>query len=180
MTVKEFALYQLHWLIRRDPWVQNLFLAAGVSLDEMAERIIAIWNFDDFSKLTEEQTTYYEGLLGLTTDRTIPLEDRRGVVQAAWNGGQKPTLEAILGICDAWEGSGVVATYADGALNLAFNGEAGVPANLDALQDAIAAIIPAHIIINYSFKYLLIRDIHLVKTIAEVEALELNNFAGGG
>lgn len=179
MTVKEFALNQLHWIIRRDPWVQEIFTAAGVTLDEMAERIIAIWNFDDFSKLTEEQVLYYETLLGLTTDGSVPLADRRAAVQATWNGGQRPSLESIQAICDSWEAGGVDASYSDGELTLVFQGSLGVPANLSTLQAAISTIVPAHIVINYSFLYLLIQDLHEVKTLTEMDSLTLNLFAGG-
>ena len=40
MTVKEFALRQLHWMVQNDPWVQEIFLAGGESLDQLAERIL--------------------------------------------------------------------------------------------------------------------------------------------
>lgn len=179
MTVKEFALNQLHWIIRRDPWVQEIFLTAGVTLDEMADRILAIWNFDDFSKLTAAQAAYYESLLGLPIDVSAPLSDRRAAIQAAWNGGQAPSLESIQGVCNAWELGGIEVSYADGVLTLDFMGGTGIPSNLDTLKETITAMVPAHIIIDYAFRYLLIRDIHLVKTLAEMETIELNNFAGG-
>ena len=55
MTVKEWALRQIHWMLQEDPWVQEIFLAAGASLDDMAERILAVYNFIDFSKLNLDQ-----------------------------------------------------------------------------------------------------------------------------
>lgn len=180
MTVKEFALRQLHWIIRKDPWVQNLFNSAGVSLDEMAERIVAIWNFDDFEKITAEQCAYYESLLGIKTDLTVPLDERRAAVQAAWRGGQTPTLQAIQSICDAWEVGGVAVSYEPGELILSFQSGTGTPKNLDQLEKSIATVVPAHLIITYIYRYLLIRDIHNVKTLTEMEAIELDNFAGGG
>ena len=97
MTVKEYALRQLHWIVRRDPWVREIFLAAGVSLDEMAERIVAIYNFDNFAALTAAQCAYYEGL---RPDQIIYLNP----------GPEMPLDEAIritgghrLVICDAIE-----------------------------------------------------------------------------
>lgn len=178
MTVKEYALSQLHWIVRKDPWVRDLFLAAGASLDQMAERIVAIWNFDDFSALTAEQCAYYEGLLGLPTDPATSLADRRAAIQAAWNGGQPATLEAIQSACDAWEAGGIACSYEPGTLTLDFIGTTGIPANLDTLKKTIEAMVPAHIIVEYAFSYLLIRDIHLVKTLTEMEALTLDQFAG--
>ena len=55
----------------------------------------------------------------------------------------------------------------------------GIPENLDTLQAVIESLVPAHIIIIYEFNYLLIRDIHLVKTLAEMDALTLDKFGGG-
>lgn len=176
MTVKEYALNQLHWIVRKDPWVQNIFLAAGVSLDEMAERIVAIYNFDDFAQLTAEQCAYYEKLLGLPTDPATSLADRRAAVQAAWNGGQPATLEAIQSACDAWEAGGIACSYEPGTLTLDFMGGTGVPANLATLQETIEAMVPAHVIVQYLFNYLLIRDVQGM-TLAEMNATTLENFA---
>ena len=87
MTVKEWALRQIHWMLQEDPWVQEIFLAAGASLDTMAERILAVYNFIDFSKLNLEQVRYYEWLLGLEKRRNQSLDDRRAAIQAA---GRRP------------------------------------------------------------------------------------------
>ena len=63
MTVKEFALRQLHWMVQNDPWVQEIFLAGGESLDQLAERILAISRFDNFELLNRAQVEYYEKIL---------------------------------------------------------------------------------------------------------------------
>lgn len=179
MTVKEYALEQLHWLIRRDPWVREIFLAAGAQLDALAERILAIYHFDDFSNLTLAQVNYYEKILGLPTDSSQSLEDRRAAIQAAWNIAQKPTVEALQAVCDAWESGGIIVEYEPGTVHLHFIGAVGVPANLDALKRAIGATVPAHLIVDYDFRYLLIREVHQVMTLAEMNETPLNHFAGG-
>lgn len=33
LLVKEWALKKLHWMIQKDPWVQEIMVAAGLSLD---------------------------------------------------------------------------------------------------------------------------------------------------
>lgn len=176
MTVKEFALNQLHWIVRRDPWVRNIFLAAGVSLDEMAERIVAVYNFDNFEKLTAEQCAYYESLLGLPTSPATPLADRRAAIQAAWNGGSPPNLASIQSACDAWEPGGIECSYLPGKLTLDFVSGIGIPENLDTLKETIEAMVPAHVIIEYLFNYLLIRDVQGM-TLAEMNATTLDQFA---
>ena len=84
MTVKEFALRQLHWMVQNDPWVQEIFLAGGESLDQLAERILAISRFDNFELLNRAQVEYYEKILGLPQDDNKSLDDRRAAIQAAW------------------------------------------------------------------------------------------------
>ena len=180
MTVREYALEQLHWLVRTDPWVREIFLAAGTPLDELAERILAIYNFDNFAALTAAQCAYYEGLLGLTPDDAASLEARREAIQAAWGGASKPSLETIQAICSSWPEGGVTAEYADGALTIHFSASYGVPDNVEGLQRSLRQAAPAHIDIVYDFKYLLIRDIHQVKTLEEMEDIPLGHFAGGG
>lgn len=178
MTVREFALHQLHWLVQKDPWVREIFLASGLSLDGMAERILAVYNFDDFAQLNEAQCAYYEKLLGLSPGGAT-LADRRAAIQAAWGGAAKPSLAAIQAICDSWPEGGVTASCANGVLTIRFTASYGQPANVEALQGAVEQAAPAHFAIVYDFKYLLIRDIHLVKTLAEMEAIPLSHFAGG-
>ena len=95
MTVKEFALRQLHWMVQNDPWVQEIFLAGGESLDQLAERILAISRFDNFELLNRAQVEYYEKILGLPQDDNKSLDDRRAAIQAAWQAAQKPSLATV-------------------------------------------------------------------------------------
>ena len=71
MTVKEFALRQLHWMVQNDPWVQEIFLAGGESLDQLAERILAISRFDNFELLNRAQVEYYDKILGRRNHRQL-------------------------------------------------------------------------------------------------------------
>lgn len=179
MTVKEWALRQIHWMLQEDPWVQGIFLAAGASLDTMAERILAVYNFIDFSKLNLEQVRYYEWLLGLESDETKSLDDRRAAIQAAWQAAQTPSLASIQAICDSWKDGGVIATYDPGVVHLNFQGPAGIPAGINDLKAALERHVPAHLILEYLYRYLLIKEVHEVMTLTEMDATVMNKFAGG-
>ena len=177
-TVKAYALEQLHWLVQKDPWVQAVMVAGGYSLDDMAERILSIYNADTFPALSEERCAYFERLLGLKgTGQT--LEDRRSAIQAAWLGPQKPTMSLIQSICDAWQKGGTQVKYEPGVIHIEFFGAYGTPQNLAALETALARTIPAHLRLIYSFKYLLIKEIHAVMTLAELEQKPMDSFAAG-
>ena len=47
-------------MVQSDPWVQEIFLAGGESLDQLAERILAVSRFDNFALLNRAQVEYYE------------------------------------------------------------------------------------------------------------------------
>lgn len=176
MTVKEWALRQIHWMLQEDPWVQEIFMAAGASLDTMAERILTVYNFIDFSKLNLEQVRYYEWLLGLESDEEKSLEDRRAAIQAAWQAAQTPSLESIQAICDSWRQGEVLATYDPGVVHLNFRGDPGEPVGVDNLKYALECHVPAHLILDYLYRYLLIREVHEVMTLEELETHPMNHF----
>lgn len=179
MTVKEYALGQIHWLLQKDPWGREIFLAAGAQLDQLAERIMAIYNNDNFDALTLAQIRAYEKALGLSSNEAKSLADRRAAIQAAWNVAQKPTLEGMQAICDAWQEGGILVSYEPGTLTLKFIGDVGIPANVDDLKRAVDRAVPAHIVVDYAYRYLLIKEVHEVMTIAELAETPLNSFAGG-
>lgn len=178
-TVKEYALRKLHWLIQKDPWTQAVMLAAGATLDQLAERILAIYNSADFSKLNLDQVRYYEQLLGIRSGEDKTLPDRRAAIQAAWNVAKKPSLSSIQAICDGWEKGGIIASYEPGTLTLKFIGAVGIPANVDDLKGSLEQAVPAHIIIHYAYRYLLISEVHEVLTISQMDETPMSSFAGG-
>lgn len=69
--------------------------------------------------------------------------------------------------------------FAGGRIQVTFVGDYGVPEDLQALQEAIGRTIPAHLPMDYFFRYLLIREIHQVKTLTQMQQLTLKQFAGG-
>ena len=180
MTVKEYALQQLPEFIRNDPWIQAIMLAGGEHLDQMAERILAIYNANDFDQLALKQVQYYEKIMGLSHNEGKPIADRRAAIRAKWATGQPPTLKGMQAICDAWQASGVVASYdaETQTIHLKFVGELGIPPNVADLKQAVALAAPAHLAVNYDYRYLLIKVVHNVLTIGEMNRMPLKYFAG--
>lgn len=178
MEVKEYALHQLHWKIREDPWVRAVMTAGGVPLDDLAERLIVLFNQEDFSKINDAQATYYEKLLAVDgTDKT--LEERRSSIRAAWMSNGAPTMEMIQIVCDAWKQSEVVVSYTPGSIRLTFRTIFGVPLDITALKIMVERIIPAHIVVDYDYRFWTLGEIHQRKTLAQMNAIPLNQFKGG-
>lgn len=176
MTVREYALRQIHWMLQKDPWVQEVFLAGGGVLDELAERILAISRFENFELLNREQIAYYESILGLEGNEDKPLDDRRAAIQSAWQAAQKPSLATIQAVCDGWKSGGIIASYVPGILTLKFLGEPGIPENIEDLKEAMERVVPAHLVLDYAFRYLLIREVHNVMTLGELAETPLSKF----
>lgn len=98
---------------------------------------------------------------------------------ARYRSSGKVSIETIQAVADAWRNGEVDVDFAGGRIQVTFVGDYGVPEDLQALQEAIGRTIPAHLPIDYFFRYLLIREIHQVKTLTQMQQLTLKQFAGG-
>lgn len=176
--ISAVCLKSIHWLIAKDPWTQNLFEAAGIEFDEQAQRIIDIYNYNDFDKLSVKYIEMYEWMLGITPDESKPIADRRAYIWAMWNKSTPPTKAAIQSICDAWMNGECDVDAGAGYVEITFNSVMGVPADLDTLKKALLDVLPAHLEVQWRFKYLLIEEVHGVMTIDEIQATPIGYFAG--
>lgn len=176
--IKEIALKSIHWMIAQDPWTQAIFETAGVQYDKQAQRIVDIYNSNDFDKLSVEFIRLYEALLGIDSDETKSLADRRAYIGAMWKKGAPATRSAIQSICDGWMNGECDVTAGAGYIEITFNSEMGVPTDLATLQKALLDVVPAHLEIRYNFKYLLVGEVHEVMTLAEMDATPMSYFAG--
>lgn len=179
MLVKEFALKMLHPDIRNDPWVREIFLAAGVALDKLADRILNLYYAEDFDNMSMERLQWYETIMGLTGSGSE--EDRRAAVIAAYNVSTRPSLATIQAIVDNWSEGGARTEW-DGYENeitIFFEGEYGIPHNLEQLKRAINAVVPVNVRVIYEYNTLLVKDIDNVLTVSQTEAKSVSELQGG-
>lgn len=176
---REYCLKQLHALYRKDPWVEAVFTAAGLSADKAAELVLAVYQSNWFDTMTEDYVRLYEGKLGITPTAAQSLEDRRSAIEAKWKSSGKVDLALLQAVADSWKNGEVDVAFAGGKISLTFRSLFGVPEDLDGLLLAISAVKPAHLAVVYALKYLLIRDIHGKMTLSELAATPLSHFAGG-
>lgn len=121
----------------------------------------------------------YEKELGIKTNLTKSLDERRSVIKSKWRGTGKVDKALIKTVVDAYTNGGVDVNF-DGKIRIKFNDVKGTPPNLEDAKRAIEDISPAHLAIIYEFAYLLIKEIHGVIKLNEIELIPLNKFAGGG
>lgn len=163
---------------REDPWILALADAILGVLEgqrECSQSIRAQLSLETITWALEIE----ERAAGITPPLGTTLESRRSVLAARYRSSGKVTIEQIQAVADAWRNGEVEVSFPDGRIHVQFIGSFGVPEDLEGLKEAISRVIPAHLPVDYLLRYLLIRDIHQVKTLTEMEALRLDQFAGG-
>lgn len=163
--------------MRKSAIMNEIFNAEETYFDKISV------NLDDLRKQMDVSTAtwaldIYEKELNIKTNPSKPLEERRSVIKSKDRGTGKVDVALIKVVADAFT-NGDVDVIFDGKINIEFNSVLGIPPNLTDLENALDDIKPAHLAILYAFAYLLIKDIHNIMTINEIQTTKLNKFAGG-
>jgi uncharacterized protein (DUF486 family) len=99
--------------------------------------------------------THWERIFGVATDLTKSYEQRREVLLGKLRGAGKVNAELIKNVASAYANGEVDVTVDVPAYTIVitFVGIYGVPAQIKTLQDTLREIIPAHLAINYVFRF---------------------------
>ena len=167
--------------LRISPQYIAIFDALGVKYDWAEDKI------DDVLAQTFISTAtwgleLWEREFGIETDITKPLSERRSIILSKKRGVGTVTSEMIKSVAEAYYGGEVEVYESPGMylVEIKFKSNLGVPPNLDDVYKSIKEIIPAHLELGFLFSYFLVRDIHKVMTINELQTQALDRFAGGG
>ena len=121
----------------------------------------------------------WEGIFGIVPNESKPQDQRRAVIKSKIRGAGVTTVALVKEVAESWYNGDIEVTEEQLKVIVKFNSNYGVPSNLSDVEKGLREIIPAHLLIEYLFSYLLIREVHNVKTLAEMETITLNQFAGG-
>lgn len=123
----------------------------------------------------------WESELGIPTDLDKSLEQRRSVVESKLRGSGKFSGRLVKNVAEAYDGGRVNIAFQHDqwGFTVKFIDTIGIPPNLEDLKAAIEEIKPAHLSVEYEFRYLLIKDIHEKKMLNQMEQTKLSKFAGG-
>lgn len=165
--------------LKKDVVFKDFIKAVCLALEDAENAITETKNNFFFDKMNLKAVLFMENLLKITPTSTQTLDNRRDVIRAKWRSYGHNSILLIQNVCNAWKNGEVEADFINGKIQLKFVGEYGVPDDLDALKDAVSEIKPSHIAYYCLFKYLLIENIHEVKTIEEMEEITLDMFASG-
>ena len=133
----------------------NIYRAIfGAGEPELTELETAI---DDLEKqLNIDTATWaleiYEKDLGIKTDLSKPLSDRRSVIKSKERGTGKVDAEMLETVADSYVNGDANVTF-NGSIQLAFTSILGVPPNMDDLERVLDDLKPAHLAIFYHYLY---------------------------
>lgn len=123
----------------------------------------------------------WERALGIPVDVSKSDTDRRSAVLSKLRGVGTVTASMLAGVVKSFVAGDVTVLEAPerAAIIIKFEGEYGIPAGMDEVKAAVEEIKPAHLAVEYAYRYLLIREVHETMTISELNTKPLGIFAGG-
>lgn len=130
-------------------------------------------------ELIPNQTTHlidkWEELLGIKSDTSKSIEQRRSVVVSKLRGFgtvNESFLENVANSYDCGEVD-IIPDNENYKFKVKFISALGIPENIDDLKQIIEEVKPAHLGVEYLYKYLLVKDINQM-TIAELNSTPIN------
>lgn len=156
----------------------ELMNAEGPEFDLLGERVEELLNqaYPEYATWALER---YENGLQIVVDAGKPIDQRRSVIISKMRGYGKVSGDMIKNVAQAYDGGtvDVAVVPAEYRIIITFVDTLGIPANLDDLKQALEDLKPAHMALEYKYRYLLIREIHNVMTINQIQQRKLTDFA---
>lgn len=152
MSHKLQIINNLHKIFREDPYIKNLLETAGEFLDGYAKKATNLskeFNFDTMSEIgiaiMEEQLDY--NCISKT------LDGKREEIEGRWKTAGKCDLKLLQTIANAWRNGEVAIMFTNACIKITFISIVGIPRNVEALKSAIEEAKPAHLPVEYTFRY---------------------------
>ena len=121
---------------------------------------------------------YWEQAYGVTPQITDTVEERRGRVKAKMRSPQTVTAAMLENLTDSYiNGQSVVTELPrQHKVQIQFNGDYGIPSNLESLTAALLEVLPSHVTYEYLYRYLLVREVHGM-VISTLQTYTISEFA---
>ncbi len=152
-SLKSYLINLMNKLYREDPWLNNLFDAAGMALANASDYIDAVWNNNFFDTCTTTRLQAYEKEAQIFPLAGQTVDERKSQLMAKWWGTDKCTLEGMQAVANAWRDATITLQFVNGKIRVKFISPIGIPPDLSSLQQALEEVKPAHLAIEYSFMY---------------------------
>lgn len=152
--IKEVLNNNLHKVVRGDPYINEVNGTIGSTLDKV-NRETDSWLLQLNIDTATWALAIFEKELGIVTDVKKPLDERRSVIKSKIRGTGKIGAIQIKIVADAWSNGDVEVSLSPsgGTVLIEFTSIYGIPTNIPDLQASVREIVPAHLAIDYTFKY---------------------------
>ena len=144
-------ILQLQPFQRKSKVYQEIFKAEGKQFENREDAIN-----DLRLQLSVDTATWglaiYESELGIVTDASKPLVERRSVIKSKMRGTGKVDATLIKLVTDSFTNGDVDVAF-DGIIKITFTSVVGIPPNMNDVYAAVENIKPAHLAIIYTFLY---------------------------
>lgn len=164
---------------RADPLVRNIMGSIGASLERDDLKINQIILNLFLDSANEEGIAFYEKEARIRPRASQSLRDRASAVEAKWKSAGKADINLMQMVADSWANGRVDVDFTGGKIRVTFTSEYGLPDDRLGLELALDEIKPAHLSICYLIRYLLVRDVHLMK-ISDLQSHKIREFAFKG
>lgn len=115
MTKKEFMLSCLHRFHRSDPWVNELYKAIEIDLDNIDKKLRQDYDNLFFDTMSVEACRVLEKVLGIRPNVGATLDDRRKRIAVRWLANSRATIPIFQAMADI---------YYDGTMTVQYHGDA--------------------------------------------------------
>lgn len=151
----------------------------GTELDRLSEALHETLD-QFFVKTATWGLVHWENELGIYSDPSKPISQRRAVVESKLRGSGSFSGRLVQNVAEAYYVGNLDVTFqpAEWSFTIYFKDSIGAPPNFDDIKTMIEEIKPAHLIAEYSFNYLRLGEIHEVMTLEQMQAQPLGNFDG--
>ncbi|WP_213614335.1 putative phage tail protein [Paenibacillus lactis] len=158
--------------------MEQLMGTEGPEVDLLATRIEELLD-QSYPESATWAISRYEKDLQITAEAGKPIEQRRSVVISKMRGHGNVSGSLIKNVAQAYDGGevDVSVTPADYKITITFIDTLGIPPNLDDLKNALNDIKPAHLTLEYEFRFLLVRDVNNVMTFDQLKQTPFSKFA---
>ncbi|MCR8645573.1 YmfQ family protein [Paenibacillus sp. N1-5-1-14] len=152
--------------------IRTLVQTEGLELDTISNQIESILDQTTVGTATWSLERW-EKEFGVRTEAGKPVDQRRSVVISKIRGTGTITSNLIKAVAESYANGEVAVTvdYPTYTVQVEFIGKYGIPPNIEDLKSVLRGIVPAHLEIEYKFKFVTFGQLEFVgKTFGEIES----------
>lgn len=177
--MKNKLLKLLHKFYRKDDFINSFLDGVQVILNNVLIVIERLINLLHFNRLDSAGCEWWENFLKIVPTQSQTIAERQAKIREKWNLKNHNNIALLQFVANSWKQDETIVNFVDGKIQIQFVGEYGTPSDLAGLKSALDDVKPAHLAYLFLYKYLLIKDIHEVMTINELQNCKINNFEFG-